>query len=342
MMHLTSLIPHQASTIAPEVDAITFGLLFFSGMIATLVFGLIVVFGIKYRRGSDSTRAISLAGENILEWGWTLGTLFIFIGFFIWGSIPYLRMHVAPQGATEIMVVGKQWMWKFQHANGLSELNALHVPIGQPIVLVMTSQDVIHSFFVPDFRIKQDVLPGRYTRVWFEAKEIGIFQLFCTQYCGTFHSSMTGKIISMAQADYQKWLENGLPSTDGAQPTMAGRGAHLFEQFGCVSCHGIKPGVSAPALSGIFGKLVTLSDGSSVLADENYIRESILNPKAKIVQGYQGVMPSYAGLANEEQILDLISYVKSLAGTPQGKGPIGPPSTSGVPLPPKSSHGKKL
>jgi cytochrome c oxidase subunit 2 len=316
-------ILHQASTIASQVDAITVGLLLFCGFIVTLVFGLLVIFGIKYRKGSSCSRVIEAKGENTLEWSWTLATFLIFMGFFIWGSVPYLRMHVEPSGSTEIMVVAKQWMWKFQHSNGLRELNDLHIPVGKPFTLVMTSEDVIHSFFVPDFRIKQDVLPGRYTRLWFEASEPGTYHLFCTQYCGTMHSSMMGKVIVMEASDYDKWLQNGYNHTNGEQQSMSTIGRRLFTRYGCISCHGINPGVQAPALAGIFGKPVGLSDGTQVMVDENYIRESILNPGAKIVQGYQNVMPSFKSILSEDDTLNLIAYIKSMGGTPQSETPGG-------------------
>ena len=309
-----ALVPHQASTMARQVDAITLSLLLLCGMILALVIGLILTFGILYRKGSPRSREIQKQGQRTLEWSWTLITFFIFIGLFTWAAVVFFRMHVPPPGSSEITAVGKQWMWKFQHPNGRRELDELHVPIGVPILLTMTSEDVIHSLFIPEFRIKQDVLPGRYSRLWFEANRKGEYHLFCTQYCGTLHAGMRGRVIVMSQNDYQQWLQTGISEGPTATLSMASRGGRLFTRLGCMSCHGVNPGLRAPSLDGLFGKPVGLSDGTTVIADENYLRESILNPKAKIVQGYEPVMPSYAGLISEEDVLDLIAYVKSLNG----------------------------
>jgi cytochrome c oxidase subunit 2 len=239
-------------------------------------------------------------------------------------------MHSPPPGAIEVTAVAKQWMWKFQHPNGRRELDELHVPVGKPVLLTLTSQDVIHSFFVPEFRVKQDVLPGRYTRVWFEATRPGDYHLFCTQYCGLDHARMRGQVHVLTPEDYERWLQGGEPA-DGARfgraggpaLSMAARGGRLFTRLGCVSCHGLNPGVQAPSLYGVYGSQVALSNGDTVLADENYLRESILNPRAKIVMGYPAVMPSFAGVIQEEDVLDLIAYLKSLQGTPPTRGPEG-------------------
>jgi cytochrome c oxidase subunit 2 len=309
--HFT-LFPREASTIASQVDDITLGLLLLCGGILLLVAGLITTFGILYREGSTHNRKIEKRGQSRLEWGWTVATFVLFLGIFSWAAVIYFKMHTPPPGASEILVVGKQWMWKFQHPSGKRELDELHVPVGVPILLTMTSEDVIHSLYVPEFRIKQDVLPGRYSRLWFEANRIGEYRLFCTQYCGTMHAGMQGHVIVMPQSEYAHWLQTGIAGT----ADMPARGRQLFTRLGCISCHGTNPGVSAPSLYGIFGQTVALSDGTQVIADENYIRESILNPNAKIVQGYQPIMPSFAGVIGEEEVLDLIAYVKVLKGTP--------------------------
>jgi cytochrome c oxidase subunit 2 len=312
MTSLFRFVPEQASTIAARVDEVTLALLVLSGAVLLVVFGLIAAFGILYRKDSPRSRQGGNAGNLLLEWGWTLVTFGLFIGIFVWAAVLYFDMHLPPRDSSEISVVGKQWMWKFQHPNGKREINELHIPVGKPIVLNMTSEDVIHSLFVPDFRIKQDVLPGRYTRTWFEAKRIGEYHLFCSQYCGTMHAGMRGRVVVMSQPDYQRWLQAG----SSLQP-MTSRGSRLFTQRGCVSCHGGEnPGIRAPALGGIFGTEVGLSDGKTVFADENYLRESIIDPRAKIVMGYTPIMPSYAGQLSEEELLDLIAYVKSLKGTP--------------------------
>ena len=332
-------IPHEASTIAGQVDGLTSVLLILCGFIVVLVSGLIIVFGVLYRKGSPRSRKIDESGYEWIEWGWTIATFFIFLGLFGWAALLFFKMHFPPVGASEIRVVGKQWMWKFQHPNGKRELNELHIPVNIPILLTMTSEDVIHSFFVPEFRVKQDVLPGRYSRLWFEATRLGEYHLFCTQYCGTLHAGMRGKVKVVSQSEYQRWLQSGVPSGT-LMSNVASKGQSLYTRLGCMSCHGVNPGVRAPSLHGIFGKPVNLSDGTSVLVDENYIRESILNPKAKMVQGYESIMPSYAGLVSEEDILDLIAYLKSLQSTPQKITPEGPKTTLSLPQPPPLSPGR--
>jgi cytochrome c oxidase subunit 2 len=318
-----AFFPDSASSTAPHVDGLTLILLATTGGMLFAVFALIAFFGIRYRKGSPHSRAIHWKGKHALEWGWTFGSLVIFLGLFVLGTLVYFEQHAPPLGSGEIMVIGKQWMWKFQHPDGTRELNELHVPIGKPILLTMTSQDVIHSFFVPEFRIKQDVLPDRYTKTWFQVTKPGTYHLFCTQYCGTMHSEMRGQIIALTPENYQKWLESGISSGSALGTlTMASRGRELFTKLGCISCHGnthgSNLGVQAPSLAGIFGKEVGLSDGTTVLADENYIRESILNPRAKIVQGYPNIMPSFAQQVSEEDLLDLIAYIKSQKARPEG------------------------
>jgi cytochrome c oxidase subunit 2 len=332
-----SLAPEQASTIAEQVDAVTLQLTLISGLILILVFGLLLVFGIRYRKGSPHSREIPEGKERRVEWSWILTTFALFILIFFSASFVYFRIYSLPPDTSEIMVVGKQWMWKFQHPNGKRELNELHIPVGKSILLTMTSQDVIHSLYIPAFRIKQDVLPGRYSRTWFQATQPGIYRLHCTQYCGTLHAKMGGAIIAMSPSNYQKWLQTNIdPSTSESSMSlsMASRGGRLFTKLGCISCHGFNPGVRAPSLYGIFGKPQGLSTGATIIADENYIRESILNPKAKIVQGYDPIMPSYAGLVNEEDILDLIAYIKALKDTPTGESANGPQELTALPSPP--------
>ncbi|MEO5968480.1 MAG: cytochrome c oxidase subunit II [Bdellovibrionia bacterium] len=342
-----SWVPEQASTIAGDVDRATFELMIICSSILILVFGLMLFFGIRYRKGSPHSREIRGGRDQQIEWGWTLTALTLFIYIFASSSLIYFHLYSPPPETSEIMVVGKQWMWKFQHPNGKRELGELHIPVGKPILLTMTSQDVIHSLYVPAFRIKQDVLPGRYSRAWFQATEPGIYRLHCTQYCGTMHAKMGGSIFAMSPSDYLKWLQteinlSSFESSAGDQIigpqvqrlTMASRGGRLFTKLGCISCHGFNPGVRAPSLYGIFGKPQGLSTGATAIADENYIRESILNPKAKIVQGYDPVMPSYVGLVNEEDILDLIAYIKSLEGTPTSESVNGPQELTALPSPP--------
>lgn len=291
----------------------TFVLLVICGSMAAFIFLLIVIFGSMYRQGSPHSRKIDLSGENLLEWGWTLSSLGVFMGLFVWGAINYFKMHLPPKASYEVTVIGKQWMWKFEHPDGHREIDTLHVPVGKPILLTMTSQDVIHSLFVPAFRTKQDVVPGRYTYTWFEASKPGTYHLFCTQYCGTMHADMRGEIVAMGESEFSRWLQTGIEdSVKVAATTRVVRGKALFKKMGCTSCHGSDARVRAPDLNGLYESRVMLSDGASVVADDNYIRESILNPRAKIVHGFEAVMPSFLGALNEDEILDLIGYIKSL------------------------------
>jgi cytochrome c oxidase subunit 2 len=236
---------------------------------------------------------------------------------FAWGAFIYFEERTPPQGATEVYVVAKQWMWKLQHEEGQREINELHVPVGRDVKMIMTSQDVIHSFYVPAFRIKQDVLPGRYTTAWFRATKPGVYHLFCAQYCGTMHSGMIGQVVVMEPAQYQTWLSGG-----GTSGSLAANGENLFQQLGCPTCHRSDSQGRGPALTGLYGKPVELEDGSTIVADENYIRESILSPNAKMVRGYKPIMPVFQGLVGEEQLNALVAYVKSLGASPAKEGKI--------------------
>jgi cytochrome c oxidase subunit 2 len=212
-----------------------------------------------------------------------------------------------------VNVVGKQWMWKLQHMEGRREINELHVPVGRPVKLVMTSEDVIHSFFVPAFRIKQDTVPGRYTTAWFEATTPGTYHLFCAEYCGTLHSGMIGRVVVMEPAAFQEWLSGA----DAQARPVAEAGAALFERQGCVSCHVKGNEGRGPWLAGVAGGPVTLEGGRTLVADDAYLRESIMNPRAHVVRGYEPIMPAYQGLLTEEQVMELIAYIKSLAEEPE-------------------------
>ena len=317
------LFPPQASTMAGRVDALYWFMVTASGLICLGVFGAMLVFIVRYRRRPGNELGRRVTGTTPIELTWTLVPLGLAMIPFVWGATIYLDMARPPDDSLEIYVVAKQWMWKAEHPEGQSEIDELHVPIGRPIKLTMTSQDVIHSFFVPDFRIKADVLPGRYTTTWFEATRPGEYHLFCAEYCGTEHSRMTGRVVAMQPADYATWLQGG-PTQSPAQ-----QGRKLFEQLGCIACH--ETGI-APNLQSVFGQPVKLSDGQTVTADENYIRESILDPTAKIVAGYQPIMPSFAGRVNDEQILQLIAYIKSIGPQPGGQQPGGTQPSPG-PLP---------
>jgi cytochrome c oxidase subunit 2 len=250
-----------------------------------------------------------------LELAWSLIPLGIAIGIFTWSSKVFVSMHVAPKDAMEVYVVGKQWMWKIQHPQGNREINTLHVPVGKPVKLIMTSQDVIHSFYIPAFRIKQDVLPGRYTTQWFEATTVGEYHLFCAEYCGTSHSGMIGRVVVMEPSEYEQWLAGNV-----GQLAMGSTGQQLFQQFGCQTCHKEGSGQRGPALDGLFGSEVVLSNGQRVLADQEYIRESILSPAAKTVKGFQVLMPTYRTQLTPDQVNQLVEYVKSLGSMKRKEG----------------------
>jgi len=292
---------------APRVDALFYFLVGVSIFFASLIALLIIAFVVKYRRRSDSEQPQAIPGNLRLEMLWTLIPLGLTMVMFVWGAKLFFVIYHPPINSLEITVVAKQWMWKVQHPEGRLEIDELHIPAGRPIKLTMTSQDVIHDFFVPAFRVKRDVLPGRYTTVWFEATKAGEFHLFCSQYCGTQHSGMVGRIVVMEPARYQAWL-----SGNATGVSMASAGEGLFKSMGCVTCHLSNDTGRGPSLVGLFGKTVQLAGGTAVTADENYIRESILNPQAKLVVGYPPIMPTFKGLISEDGILQMIAYIKSL------------------------------
>lgn len=306
-----NLMLQSASTVAPIVDQTMWVLLLVCGGTLLLVFGLMLFFCARYRKGSPHSRVVKKQQSLALEIGWTAATLAIFLALFVWGMLVYFDMHVQPEQAIKISVIGKQWMWKIQHAGGQKEINELHIPINKPILLMMTSQDVIHSFFVPDFRVKQDVLPGRYTYVWFEASQVGEYQIFCTQYCGTMHAQMIGRVVVLSESDYEKWLE-GAGAAERALESPSKRGEKLFTSLACSACHTGVDQAIGPNLHGIYGKKVHLDTGEEIVRDDEYIRESILYPNAKIVRGYKPLMPTYLGRVSEDDLLDLIAYIKSL------------------------------
>jgi cytochrome c oxidase subunit II len=305
----------QATIDAAEIDYLILALVLVSCAILALVFGLIWVYMIKYRAGSKIDRGILAEKTWRLETAWTVATLLAFFGLFIWGANLYVRLFQPPPNTLKIYIVGKQWMWKIEHHGGQREINALHLPVGRPIELVLTSEDVIHDFSVPAFRIKHDVLPGRYETLWFQAERPGTYRLFCTQLCGTGHASMIGEVVVMSDPDYQKWLDQ-----NGGGETMAKEGGTLFMRYGCSGCHGGNGAggsqsgstVRAPALAGLYGSPVTLIDGAIVTADDRYIRDCILMPETQRVASYPPLMPSFAGQISEEDLLKIIAYIKSL------------------------------
>ncbi len=303
--------PESASTTAGHVDALYIFLVLVCAIMTVLIFVTVTVFAIKFRRRGQKPEQIE--GSNILEITWSVIPLGVFMAFFVWGAVLYFQERTPPQDATEVYTVAKQWMWKFEHIEGQREINELHVPVGRDVKLIMTSQDVIHSFYVPAFRIKQDVLPGRYTTMWFHATKPGTYHVFCAEYCGTQHSGMIGWVIVMEPRDYEAWM-----SGSGSQP-LAVTGKQLFSQFGCITCHRFDTQGRGPNLVGVYGKPVLLEDGRTVIADENYIRESILDPGAKIVNGFKPIMPTFQGQVSDEQLSALVAYVKSLAQTQQGQ-----------------------
>jgi cytochrome c oxidase subunit 2 len=305
--------PPQASTVASRVDALYYFLLLVSFVFGLCIATAVVYFAVKYRRRSDAERPAEMHGSLALELTWTLIPFGLSMIIFGWSANLYLHMVRPPDDALPVFVVGKQWMWKLQHLEGRREINELHVPLGRPVKLIMTSEDVIHSFYVPAFRMKQDVVPGRYTSAWFEATKAGSYHLFCAEYCGTEHSGMIGRVVVMEQADYQSWLAGGL-----GQLSLPRAGEVLFTQLGCASCHADVSGARGPALAGLFGKKVLLSDGQTVVADETYLRESIVSPQAKTVAGYQPIMPTFQGLVSEEAVVQLVAYIRSLRGAPEG------------------------
>lgn len=277
-----------------------------------LIFAAIAVFALKYRR-RHGREATQIEGSLLIETIWSVAPFGVMLLIFAGGAVLYFSMRTPPRDSSQVYVVAKQWMWKLQHMEGPREINELHVPVGRDIELIMTSQDVIHSFFVPEFRIKQDVIPGRYTTLWFKATKTGTFHLFCAQFCGTMHSGMIGDVVVMEPQDYQAWLTNGAPSG-----TLAQSGMTLFQQLGCNTCHNMEAQGRGPNLTGVFGNPVQLEDGRTVIADENYVRESILFPAAKIVSGFKNIMPSWQGQVTEDQLNELIAYVRSLSPPPQG------------------------
>ena len=322
------LIPESASTFSWKVDALYFYLsgvtLFFSLLIsATLIF-----FVIRYRRRTPYEIPRPIAGSHKLETLWTVIPFLIAMTMFGWGARLYFEQYKPPANAVEIYVVGKQWMWKLQHATGQREINELHVPVGRKIKLIMTSEDVIHDFFVPAFRTKADVVPGRYTTIWFEATKPGKYHLLCAEYCGMNHSGMTGSVYVMEPREFDNWLSG---NAGNASPAAAGR--ELFQTLGCASCHGANgEGGRGPTLTGLLGRQTPLEGGQSIKADEAYIRESILNPQAKIVAGFPPIMPTFQGQVTEDQLVQLVAFIKSLSGggatAPAGAAPASSPLPS--------------
>ena len=323
------LFPDQASTVAPQVDHLLYFLLVVSVFFTILITAAIIYFAVRYRRRSDldlpNPHPLSGAGSMTLEITWTVIPFILVMIMFGWGASVFFTMSRPPDDALQIYAVGKQWMWKLQHMEGQREINELHIPLGRAVKLTMTSEDVIHSFYVPAFRTKQDVLPGRYTTTWFKPTAPGKYHLFCAEYCGTKHSGMIGWIYVLEPQEYQAWLSGGR-----AEGSLASSGQKLFQDLACANCHHDDGHGRCPSLVGLFGKQVLLSGGNTVKADEAYIRESIVNPTAKVVAGFEPIMPTFQGLVTEEGLLQLVEYVKSLGPKPGAAPPVGAGTTTAL------------
>jgi cytochrome c oxidase subunit 2 len=314
-------MPPEASTSAQQIDYIFLGLLVLTAFFVALVFTIVIVAAFRFRRRHPAEFGRKSTGSSAAEWGGVAFLGLLSMGMFFWAGTTYIHLFNPPANAETVFITGKQWMWKAQHMTGQREINTLHLVVGQPVKLIMTSEDVIHDFYVPAFRMHTDVLPGRYSTEWFTPTETGTFHLFCSQYCGTGHSLMVGEVIVMNAADYQAWLAGG------PQQSVAQEGARLFQDSGCDACHRPDSLARAPNLVGLFGNPVRLSNGQVVTADDNYIRQSILSPASQVVAGFQPIMPSFQGMLNEEQVFALVAYIQSL-GTPPGS-----PSAAGTTQP---------
>lgn len=299
------LIPVGASDLAPDIDILMIAEIGFSVFFCALIFFLVGYFAIKYRRKSENDRPPHIHGSLILEIAWSIIPFFMILGFFVWGTHIYFRAYTVQPNAMEIFITGKQWMWKVQHPEGPREINEMHVPVNRAIKMTMISEDVIHSYYIPAFRAKKDVLPGRYTHFYITPTKVGRYHLFCAEYCGTQHSGMIGWVNVLEQSDYEKWVAGG-------DESMTARGEALFSQYGCVTCHLPDGKGRGPSLVGVYNSNVKLQGGTVVKADDEYLRRSILNPRAQIVDTYQSIMPTFQGQISEEGLLQIIAYVKSL------------------------------
>jgi cytochrome c oxidase subunit II len=301
------VFPPNASSVATEMDLLYLFIVAVCAFFTVLVTALVVVFAVKYRRRHPSEVGHDIHGSLALELTWTIIPLVLALMMFGWGADLFYRLAKPPRDSMEIYVVGKQWMWKVQHPEGVREINELHVPIDRNVRLTMGSEDVLHDFSIPAFRVKMDVVPGRLTTMWFKATKPGVYHLFCAEYCGTKHSGMIGQVIAMTPQDYEAWLAGGRASGTPAQ-----NGERLFTEHACVTCHKRDSTGRGPSLYGLYGSKVALADGRTAIADENYLRESIMNSQTRVVQGYQPIMPAFQGMLSEENLLQLIAYIKTL------------------------------
>jgi cytochrome c oxidase subunit 2 len=307
----TILMPPAASVLAKDVDDVFYFLTYLSAFFFCLILALMVLFVWRYRRRSDADTTPAITHNNLLEAVWTIIPTILIVIIFFWGFSAYLGMRKAPHESLAVQVTAKRWQWVFTYPNGTVSFNELVVPAGQPVKLTMNSEDVIHSFFVPDFRIKQDVIPNRYSTLWFEAPNPGEHNLFCTEYCGKSHSDMIGRIKVLPETEYKKWLETGGLDFEKTPPAEIGK--MLFKSRSCNACHSVDGAKNiGPTFKGLFGHQVKLANGAEALADENYIRKSMMEPMSDIVAGYQPVMPTYKGLLKDREVNALIEYIKTL------------------------------
>ncbi len=312
-----SLFPPSASSVSGDVDLLYFFILAVCSFFAILVSALVVGFAIKYRRRDPDEVGHDIHGSIALELIWTLIPFVLAMVMFFWGADLFFRIARPPADAMDVFVVGKQWMWKVQHPEGVREINELHVPLGRPVRLTIGSEDVLHDFFIPAFRVKMDAVPGKLTTMWFTATKVGSYHVFCAQYCGTQHSGMIAQVIVMEPQDYEAWLAGGRSTGSAVE-----NGEKLFTSLACITCHKPDSTGRGPVLTGVFGSTVQLMDGRKIVADENYIRESIMNSQAKVVLGYQPIMPTFQGTVSEENLLQLIAYIKTLkAPAPKAGAP---------------------
>ncbi|MBK6848195.1 MAG: cytochrome c oxidase subunit II [Proteobacteria bacterium] len=304
----TIWLPEQASTAAERGDVLFYFIYYLSAFFFLLVVGLTVAFVLKYRRRRGQPVTVTpIEGSRRLEIAWSVVPAAILVGIFFWSFSDYITLSVPPAGALEVRVLAQKWSWSFDYPkHGIVGATELVVPQGRPVKLTMSAAEVIHSFYVPAFRIKKDVLPNRYTVTWFEATKLGSYDIFCTEYCGSGHSQMHALVKVVSTADFEQWAQTGGGPPDGKK---------LFVAKACATCHSVttdRMGLPGPPLAGRFGQTETLSDGATLTIDDNYVRESIVAPMAKVVKGYTPVMPTFAGLLTDPQINALIDYIKTL------------------------------
>lgn len=302
------LFPESASTFSTEVDSLYLFIVAVSAFFTLAVSAAVVFFAFRYRRKHPNEIGAHIEGSLPLELAWSIIPTIISMAMFAWGAKLFFEIRRPPVDSMQVYAVGKQWMWKFQHTGGQREINELHVPIGRPVKVLVTSEDVLHDLYFPAFRTKIDAIPGRYQPMWFTATKPGRYHIFCAEYCGTKHSGMIGTVIVMEPQQYEDWLAGG--ANEG---TMAERGGRLFSDLACTTCHLDSGQGRGPSLRDIVGKPVELTDGSTALVDEGYLRESILNSQAKVVKGFTPLMPTFQGLISEEGLAALIEHIKSLS-----------------------------